>query len=85
MSKASPSAMTEVLKGSTAVDAHALFADYRSMILENQAGPAGLGTLTPFAAVRKFPARIKCALLPWHAAIAAIAGHKQTVSTEDRL
>jgi nitrogen fixation NifU-like protein len=32
--------------------------------------------------VHKFPARVKCAILSWHAVIAALDGENQPVSTE---
>jgi len=32
--------------------------------------------------VHKFPARVKCAILPWHAAMAALEGRAEPVSTE---
>lgn len=34
------------------------------------------------AGMHKFPARVKCAILPWHAAMAAVEGKGETVSTE---
>ena len=40
-----------------------------------------MGKLAAFAGVHKFPARVKCAILSWHAAKAAVAGGG-TVSTE---
>ena len=41
-----------------------------------------LGKLKALAGVHKFPARIKCAILPWHAAVAAVEGKGETVTTE---
>jgi nitrogen fixation NifU-like protein len=41
-----------------------------------------LGKLAVFAGVHKFPARVKCAILPWHAAVAAVEGKAEPVSTE---
>jgi nitrogen fixation NifU-like protein len=35
-----------------------------------------------FTGVHKFPARVKCAILPWHAAMAAVEGKDETVTTE---
>jgi nitrogen fixation NifU-like protein len=32
--------------------------------------------------VHKFPARVKCAILPWHAVVAALDGKQDPVSTE---
>jgi nitrogen fixation protein NifU and related proteins len=40
------------------------------------------GKLAVFAGVHKFPARVKCAILPWHAAMAALEGRTEPVSTE---
>lgn len=34
------------------------------------------------AGMHKFPVRVKCAILPWHAALAAVEGKGETVSTE---
>src|SRR5581483_5276732 len=41
-----------------------------------------VGKLAVFAGVHKFPARVKCAILSWHAVVAAIEGEGQPVSTE---
>jgi nitrogen fixation NifU-like protein len=35
-----------------------------------------------FAGVHKFTARVKCAILPWHALMAAVDGQPLPVSTE---
>jgi nitrogen fixation NifU-like protein len=35
-----------------------------------------------FAGVHKFPARVKCAILSWHAVMAALKGDAQPVTTE---
>jgi NifU-like protein involved in Fe-S cluster formation len=34
------------------------------------------------AGMHKFPACVKCAILPWHATMAAVEGKGETVSTE---
>jgi nitrogen fixation NifU-like protein len=36
-----------------------------------------------FAGVHKYPARVKCAILSWHALIGALKGEVQPVSTEN--
>ena len=36
--------------------------------------PPGFGDLSAFAGVRKFPQRVKCAMLPWRAFEQALAG-----------
>ena len=41
-----------------------------------------LGKVAALAGVHKFPARMKCAILPWNAAMAAVGGKGETVSTE---
>ena len=41
-----------------------------------------LSKLKIFSGVLEFPARVKCAILPWHAAIAAVEGRTTPVTTE---
>jgi nitrogen fixation NifU-like protein len=41
-----------------------------------------IGKLAVFAGVHKFPARVKCAILAWHAVLAALEGRGGTVTTE---
>jgi nitrogen fixation NifU-like protein len=41
-----------------------------------------VGKLAVFAGVYKFPARVKCAILAWHAVMAALQGEAKPVSTE---
>jgi nitrogen fixation NifU-like protein len=43
--------------------------------------PRELGDLAALSGVRQFPARIKCAMLPWHALEAALDG-KSSATTE---
>jgi nitrogen fixation NifU-like protein len=42
-----------------------------------------VGKLAVFAGVHKFPARVKCAILAWHAVMAALKGQDKPVTTED--
>jgi nitrogen fixation NifU-like protein len=42
-----------------------------------------VGKLAVFAGVYKFPARVKCAILSWHAVMAALKGDAKPVSTEN--
>ena len=42
-----------------------------------------VGKLAVFAGVYKFPARVKCAILSWHAVMAALKGDVKPVSTEN--
>lgn len=82
ISRASASLMTAKTKGRTAEEANKMTAQVRDMLLGAEAEPpAALGDLAALSGVRKFPARIKCAMLPWHTLEAAIAG-RATASTE---
>jgi nitrogen fixation NifU-like protein len=42
-----------------------------------------LGKLSVLEGVSKFPTRVKCAILSWHAAHAALDGSAEVVSTEN--
>jgi len=42
-----------------------------------------VGKLAVFAGVHKYPARVKCAILSWHALIGALKGEAKPVSTEN--
>src|SRR4051812_34067990 len=74
ISKASASMMTEALKGKSKEDAQKMFHHFHNMITEGGKGDDSLGKLGVLAGVNKFPARVKCAILSWHAANAAIEG-----------
>jgi nitrogen fixation NifU-like protein len=51
------------------------------MVTTGQA-PGEVGKLAVFAGVHKYPARVKCAILAWHAVLAAMDGRSEPVSTE---
>ncbi|MFP5399884.1 MAG: Fe-S cluster assembly sulfur transfer protein SufU [Gammaproteobacteria bacterium] len=72
---ASASMMSEAVRGHAVADARALQQRFRA-VLTGQAEPdeANLGKLVSLAAVRRYPGRIKCALLGWHALMHALAG-----------
>ena len=82
ISKASASLLTENLKGKTRSEVKALFEQVREMVTTGHRDGKDLGKLAVFAGVHRFPARVKCAILPWHAAIAAVEGKSDPVSTE---
>lgn len=82
ISKASASLMTDCLKGRTVRDAKKLFEQVRGMVTTGAVEGDDLGKLAVFAGVHKFPARVKCAILPWHAVISAVEGNSEPVSTE---
>ena len=81
ISKASASILTESLKGKTIADVRSLFDKVHDMILTGNMD-GDLGKLAALAGVHKFPVRVKCAILPWHALMAAVEGKGETVSTE---
>ena len=85
ISTASASLMTESLKGKTLEEARALFRKFHGLVTggpnDTEAGP-GLGKLEVFSGVRRFPIRVKCATLAWHAVNAALENRGELVSTE---
>src|SRR6185369_16639706 len=82
ISKASASILTTALKGKTKSEVKGLFDKVHRMVTSGSTNGEDLGKLAVFAGVHKFPARVKCAILPWHAAVAAIEGKTDPVSTE---
>jgi nitrogen fixation NifU-like protein len=83
ISKASASLMTESLKGKTLDQAKAMFDQFHDLVMSGQAN-GEMGKLAVFAGVHNFPARVKCAVLAWHALMAAVKGDGAApVSTEN--
>lgn len=82
ISKASASIMTESLKGRSTAEVKALFDRVHDMVTTGRQDGEDFGKLAVFTGVHKFPARVKCAMLPWHAALAALEGSDTPVSTE---
>lgn len=82
ISKASASLLTDALKGKTRAEAKALFDTVHDMVTTGTVD-GGAGKLAAFAGVHKFPARVKCAILSWHAAMAALEGKDEPVTTEN--
>jgi nitrogen fixation protein NifU and related proteins len=70
---ASASMMTEAVLGQDVQAVCALQQHFRA-VLTGQEDPAGaeLGKLVSLAGVRRYPGRIKCALLGWHALMHAL-------------
>jgi nitrogen fixation NifU-like protein len=79
---ASTSLMTTQVKGKSREQALALqrrFIDF----LTKDASEAGLGNLQALGGVKKFPQRLKCATLGWHALEVALSGtNSDTVTSE---
>jgi nitrogen fixation NifU-like protein len=85
ISKASASVMSTVLKGKTRAEAEEWFEKFHHLVRGEMKGETGideLGKLAAFSGVSEFPARVKCAILPWHTMKNAIEMKKETVSTE---
>jgi nitrogen fixation NifU-like protein len=84
ISVASASMMTELVKGRTEAKARELFEAFHEMCTGEGDGTAvddELDKLKVLSGVRDYPTRVKCATLPWHTLVAALAGDGE-VSTE---
>jgi len=73
ISKASASLLTEFARGKTKSEVETMFGRVREMVTTGKA-PGDVGKLAVFAGVHKYPARVKCAILSWHAVMAALRG-----------
>ncbi len=92
ISKASASLMTSAVKGKTRQEATELFDRFHALVTasptrtaEPPADAKALGKLAVLGGVARFPARVKCASLAWHALKSAIDGNATEVSTDDAL
>jgi nitrogen fixation NifU-like protein len=85
ISQAAASLMTGAIKGRPTAEAQALYRSFHDMVTgrpDAPVDPAALGKLAAFAGVRAFPARVKCASLPWHTLRAALERRGEPVTTE---
>jgi nitrogen fixation NifU-like protein len=81
ISKASASMMTQAVKGRTRAEAEALFDRFHALVLGGPPDPS-LGSLRAFAGVARFPMRVKCASLAWHALRSALHGESGATTEE---
>ena len=81
ISKASASLLTENVKGKNRGDVQKMFDQVHEMVTTGELN-GDVGKLAVFAGVHKYPARVKCAILAWHALIAAMKGDQGSVTTE---
>jgi len=81
ISKASASLLTDAVKGQTKAEVKVLFDKVHDMVTTGKQ-QGDVGKLAVFAGVHKYPARVKCAILAWHAVMAALEGRQEPVSTE---
>lgn len=84
ISKASASLMTTAVKGKSRAEAEALFDRFHKLVTGQlpEAEQAALGSLRALGGVSKFPLRVKCASLAWHALHSALEAEINEVSTE---
>jgi nitrogen fixation NifU-like protein len=85
ISQASASMMTTKLKGKSREEVAAMARTFKDLVTgEGAEGSKGLGDLQLLQGVRKFPQRVKCAMLAWRALEQALAQTEgeTTISTE---
>jgi nitrogen fixation NifU-like protein len=85
ISQASTSLMTIKLKGKSRAEAVEMLRAFRGLVTgETDEAPQALGDLRLMKGVRKFPQRVKCAMLPWRAVEQALqqTTGESTVTTE---
>ncbi len=83
ISLASASLMTMKLKGRSRAEATEMLRAFHDLVtIEVADPPKMLGDLRLLQGVRKFPQRVKCAMLAWRAFEQALDGAPSSVSTE---
>ena len=73
--------MTETIKGLKRSEIEKLFKEFHNLVTREDSDSGAVGKFSVFGGVRKYPARVKCATLSWHALMAALEGKKEA-STE---
>ena len=71
ISKASASLMTAAVKGKTRDEVAKLFESFHGLVT-GKGGGETVGGLKAFSGVSRFPLRVKCATLAWHALNSAL-------------
>jgi len=84
ISKASASLMTESVTGISTTAATEVFECFHNLVLGRNAPSESsrLGKLEIFSGIWEYPARVKCAILSWHALSRALSGGG-VATTED--
>ncbi|MBX7119568.1 MAG: SUF system NifU family Fe-S cluster assembly protein [Gemmatimonadaceae bacterium] len=83
ISKASASLMTQAVKGRTRAEAAEIFDTVHRLVTGNDVDAdttKALGQLRALGGVSKFPMRVKCASLAWHALKSAMEGEAPEVA-----
>ena len=77
--------MTMKLKGKSRAEVMEMLRAFRDLVTgEKSDAPKALGDLRVMSGVRKFPLRVKCAMLPWRAVEQALeqGAGEASISTE---
>ena len=82
ISVASGSMLAQILEGKTIAEASSLSKYFRGIMHDKTNGKKiDIGDLEALEGVKKFPVRIKCALLPWATLDEALVGHEHVEIT----
>lgn len=84
VSKSSASLMTAAVKGKTVAETRELFTRFHDMITGKLPDPERekMGSLAALGGVSKFPIRVKCASLAWHALKSALDQGPAEITTD---
>jgi nitrogen fixation NifU-like protein len=76
--------MTTLVKGKSREEAEVIFDRFHQLVMGKlpESEHASLGSLRALGGVSKFPLRVKCASLAWHALHSALESGAGEVSTE---
>jgi nitrogen fixation NifU-like protein len=86
ISQASASMMTDVVKGHSLEDADSAVQSFTQNMANRKAAPAELESeLDALQGVKRYPARVKCALLPWTTLRESIDLYRHREPTHDGL
>lgn len=80
ISQSSASMMTEAVKGKSLSQAEGLIKSFKAVMLENaplETLPADMEDVEALEGVKKYPVRIKCAILSWNTLLEAIHAHRK--------
>jgi nitrogen fixation NifU-like protein len=86
ISKASASLMLDTVIGLSRDEFEELFRTFHALVSGETPSPeavAQLGKLAALSGIWKYPARVKCAILCWHAVHSALAGQAHASSEEE--
>jgi nitrogen fixation NifU-like protein len=86
ISKASASLMTDALIGKTTAEADTMFHVFHDVVMgkdkDTPDAERALGKLAVFSGIWKYPSRVKCAILCWHAVRAALEKSARATTEE---